>query len=53
MLATAIITAAAVVAAAVKSGSDDDPAAPTIRHAPAVYVTMVSGSASARGQRYR
>jgi hypothetical protein len=58
MPASAVIPAPVIVAAmpaaatAIKSGSYDDPATPTIRHASPVYVTVKSGSASARGQRY-
>jgi hypothetical protein len=51
--AAAVVVAAMIaVAAAIKSRGDDDPAAPTIRYAPAIYVAMVSGSASARRQDY-
>ena len=46
---TAAMPAAAVIAAvpAIKSWRHDDPSAPTIRNARAVYVTVVSGSAPA------
>ena len=49
--ATVIITSAAVVAAAVKSRRHNDPAGAP-RHAASVDVTVKSGSASARSQRY-
>jgi hypothetical protein len=50
--APVIVAAMPAAATAIKSGSYDDPATPTIRHASPVYVTVKSGSASARGQRY-
>lgn len=53
IVAAAVVVAAMIaIAAAIKSRGDDDPAAPTIRYAPAIYVAMVGGSASARRQGY-
>ena len=51
---TAPVPAAAVIAAAatIKSWRHDDPAAPTIGHARAVCVTVVSGSAATGCERY-
>jgi hypothetical protein len=50
----AAVPAAAVIAAAatIKSWRHDDPASPTIGHARAVCVTVVSGSAATGCERY-